>query len=851
MTVQPAIPHVDELRIGTLVITGTPTASSLPLEHTDVVAQISGPLSSVSVTQRFGNPFREPVELAYLFPLPHTAAVIDYELRIGQRVIRAEMQELESARQTYAEARDQGKRAGLLEQRRPNLFSIALANVQPGETIVATVRYQERLHYDDGDYQFVFPMGITPKFHADPAEAGNVDAPVAAAGAPIGGIDISVAVDAGGPAGDPRSPSHAVEVTRLDARRFSARLLGDVIPNKDFVLRYPVADDSVRAAAWMAKSEGGATVLVTALPPRLTDEIEPAPREFIFVIDRSGSMSGGPILQARNALRACLRALGPRDTFNIQAFDDSIEWLAQTAQPVTQAVVQQADSWLGHVDARGGTDILGALDAALKLAADPERQRYLVFLTDGAVSAEDEALRRIERQLGRARLFSFGIGPSVNRALLARMAELGHGTAEFLQLDEDIEEAIVRFQDRVAYPVLQDLRLTWEGATAWDVYPARLPDLYIGQPLEIVARVQATGSQPARLAIAGRRDGEAVTLQVDLPPAVAADPIISGAWARARVDALLDTVRNDVSKTGAVRGEVIGLAIQHRLLTPYTAFVAVDSEITDNQADKRRRVEVAVPLPEGLDITGFFGPSPGAATGVLFSAAAPMAMSPPSPPAAAPAQPAPQRLSGRRAFESRDSIMQSRPSIGDRLRGLLGQRDKLEEEADQEGVAAPDMRIASPAETAPAGEDPLRWLARRQNVSGSWGQGADEIEMTAAALLAFVRAGHTTKAGHYRRQLAKALKWLREARATGFAELAWAHALAEIAAATGDAGLQQVAESAKARLASVSAPPAGPLTTLDALRAAALTRQLAPVAPDLLRGPQTELARAWQAALLA
>jgi Ca-activated chloride channel homolog len=231
MTVHPAPAPVDELRLGALIVAGIPAVSSLPLEHTDVVAQVCGPLASVSVTQRFGNPFHEPVELAYLFPLPHEAAIVDYELRIGQRVIRAEMQELEAARQTYAEARTAGKRAGLVEQRRPNLFSVELANVQPGETIMATVRYQERLRYDDGDYQFVFPMGITPKFHADPAEARNVDAPIAGGGAPIGRVDLSLAVDAGGPAGDPRSPSHAVEVTRLDERRFSVRLLGDIIPN--------------------------------------------------------------------------------------------------------------------------------------------------------------------------------------------------------------------------------------------------------------------------------------------------------------------------------------------------------------------------------------------------------------------------------------------------------------------------------------------------------------------------------------------------------------------------------------------------------------------------------------------
>jgi Ca-activated chloride channel family protein len=827
-------PMIEELRMGCIVVTSTPTASSLPLEHTDVVAHISGPLASVSVAQRFGNSFSEPVELAYLFPLPHEAAVVDYELRIGQRVIRAEIKELEDARRTYSTARDQGQRAGLLEQRRPNLFSIELANVQPGETILATIRYQQRLRYDDGYYSFVLPMGITPKYHQDPAQAAKVDAPIAGAGDTIGTVEIGITVDGGGPADDPQSPSHEVEITRMDERRFGVRLLGDVIPNKDFVLRYRVADTAVRAAACTSISEGGATVLITALPPRLTDESEPSPREFIFVIDRSGSMSGEPLLQARNALRSCLRSIGPQDTFNIQAFDDRIEWFSQSANPVAQAAVERADRWLERIDARGGTDILGAIDSVLTINSDPERQRYIVFLTDGAVSADDEALRRVQRQLGRARLFTFGVGPSVNRSLLMRMAELGHGTAEFLQLNEDIEEAIIRFQDRVAYPVMQDITLNWEGVTAWDVYPARLPDLYIGQPLELVARIRATGQGPGRLTISGRSGDLPVTLEVELPPSTTVEPIITRAWARARVDALLDALHEDLleegHQIGALRAEIIGLGIANRLLTTFTAFVAVDSEVTEKSSDKQTRVSIAVPLPEGLNMEGFLD--------TAMICGAPMAA-------------APMLARGRSSrSDSGPAHLLKRASSFIRAKSFpdAARMMDVSEQAFEVASAPSSEMVASQPQTI---DELLRWLARMQNVSGSWGADESEVEQTAAAILAFVRAGHTHRAGHYRRQLARAVKWLLAATAQGPAEYARAQALAELAAATGDSKIARAAQLVQTGPPATSIALTEPLSTLDELRAAALSRQVKEVAPTLFSGSQGDLARVWMAALVA
>ena len=749
-----AVPATETLMLGTMVVTSldkNELESSLPLKHTAVVAQITGPVASVSVTQRFGNPFDHPIELTYLFPLPHEAAVVGFELRVGARVVHSRVEEAEAARQAYDVARDSGRRAGLVEERRANLFSIELANIQPGETILATMRYHERLRFDDGEYRFVFPMGLTPKYHHDPREAARTDSPTAASGSPIGTVDVQVAIDAGVALEEPKSPSHAIEVSRIDERRVHVRTAGEIIPNKDLVVRYRVAEDDVRAAAWMAKGKAASTLLLTAIPPRLDADAEPAPREFVFVIDRSGSMTGGPMDQARNALRACIRSLGSADTFAILAFDDHLEWQQPRPGAVTQEAVKAADAWLTGVYARGGTEITQAVEAALALPADKARQRYILFLTDGAVSSEREVLAVVRKRIGAGRMFTFGIGPSVNRALLTGMASAGRGTAEFLQVNEDIEEALIRFQDRVSYPAVQDVQVEWKGVRAWDVYPSTLPDLYHGQPLELAARVQTTGSERGAVVLTGKRGREDWRLEIALPDADD-DAAVGRVWAKARTSALLDEIDAGSSDTSTLRAEVLSLALEHHLVTRFTSLVAIDDETTTGGESKR--VRVSTPLPEGLVAEGFFGGPLSAAGGAITGTFAI--------PAAFRARSAPQ------AVARSASAMPPAPPA--QFFASLGAAE----------------------EPAPAAgsEDPLRDLARTQNVSGSWGSGDREIELTAEAILAFVRRGHTTRSGHYRRQLAKALQWLLAAKATGAAAVARALALAEMGEAIGDDALK-------------------------------------------------------------
>jgi Ca-activated chloride channel homolog len=813
--------------------------SALPLERTRVNVHITGPLVSVVIGQHFTNPLKEAAELDYLFPLPEEAAVSGFELRIGTRHVQGDLQESEAARTAYEDARQQGKRSGLFEQRRPNLFAVRLANILPGEAVDAEIRYQERVKFNDGEYEFVFPMGLTPKYDRpdQPQEGQGTHAPLAKREEKIGPVEIQTTVDAGFAVAEPTSPSHAIEVTRTDARRFQLHLAGENIPDHDFVLRYALVGDGISAAGWTSGESGKEFFLATLVPARLEEEPQVPPREFIFVLDRSGSMTGEPIAQARNALRACLRTLNPEDTFRILLFDNQLEWFRAEAAQVTQAQVEQADAYLDKVQGRGGTEILGAIDAVLSLASDSERTRFIVFLTDGAVSAEAQALEQIRARIGAARLFSFGVGPSVNRALLSRMARLGRGRAEFMQLDEDIEGAIIRFQDSVSFPLLINLSLEWQNGKAWDVYPVRLPDLYSGEPVEFSGRLARNAEQPLRLVLRGERAGQPVALELNLYPPAGRDAAIERVWAQARVEDFIEQQELEPARAQALRDDILGLALEYNLVTRYTAFVAIDQDIAQGGGNPRV-VHVALPLPKGLSPEGFQPQAQMARLGMALPAAFM-----PAPAAPGQAGPGPLRklmtqLSGGKTIQESAAGLDADPSLFTPF-----------------GIA----RESAAKKNEPA----LRQLARTQNLDGSW---KEEVEQTAAALLAFVRAGYTPRSGSFRQALRRAAVWLASHPGTGFAAFARALAFAELARATGEANDQAQAQTARLALPAPSsrlekvvlgggtawgdqsgAP--GTIQTLDDLRLAGILGQKLAVPRNLLHGEGKDLVSAWSAVI--
>jgi Ca-activated chloride channel family protein len=588
-----------------------------PLKHTEVKAAVSGFLSRVTVTQDFENTAEQKIEAVYKFPLPQAAAVDDLTMLIGDRTVKGKIMRREEAQQAYAAAKQLGKIASLLNQERPNIFTQEVANILPGQRIRIIISYVETLKYEDGSYEWSFPMVVAPRYipaaepqQESPATDANqeTDAPLinrtyTRPGTRAGhDISLEIDLDAGVPIVGVNSESHETEVQQINERRAVVRLKDRAtIPNKDFLLTYRVAGDTINDAVLTHRSErGGFFTLILQPPQRVTAE-DVMPKELVFVLDTSGSMSGFPLVKAVETAELALDNLYPHDTFNLITFSGGTSILFPEPVPATPENLAKAKEFLeGYGNGDGGTEMMKAVKAALQPTQFLEHIRIVCFMTDGQVGNDREILAEVQKY-SNARVFAMGFGSSPNRYLLDKMAEYGRGEVDYISEAGDTSAVARRFNERVRNPLLTDISIDWSQLPITDVYPKRIPDLFGVKPLIFSGRYN--GGAKGSIRLKGKMAGQDFVrdIPVDLPAATADHDVLATLWGRRKIDELMTeelAIGGDQKARDKKHEQIVQVGLDFKLMTQYTSFVAVD-EVISTGGDDPVRVDVPVEAPSG------------------------------------------------------------------------------------------------------------------------------------------------------------------------------------------------------------------------------------------------------------
>ena len=629
--------HADDRRFtqGTLLWRAAEQAAPMPapLLATDVELRVTGVVARAVVRQRFANPGSEWAEGIYVFPLPEDAAVDHLEMRVGDRTIEGVIRERTAAKTEYEAVKRQGRRASLVEQERPNVFTTSVANIPPGAAIEVQIEYQQTVRYDSGHFALRFPMVVGPRYvpgapidgtsgtgwapDTDQVpDASRITPAVAPPSAgPINPVTLRVELDPGVPVATVDSPTHAIHVRSLRDGRHEIELDRVSVPaDRDFELTWtPVAGAAPTMALLTGAKGDEVFALLMVLPPEATPlEASRLPREVVFVLDHSGSMAGASIEQARAALKLALARLRPTDSFNVVRFNHQTDSLFPASAPATPQHLAEAERYVDTIRADGGTEMLPALLRALDGGERPDRLRQVVFLTDGAVGNEAQLFRAIRERLGDSRLFTIGIGSAPNSYFMREAARLGRGTFTYIRDPTEVQRKMTVLFRKLESPVLADLRLELDGGGDVEVLPAPIPDLYSGEPLVVVLRARVL---PDEAVVHGRLGPTPWDSRVSLRRAQPGAGLAVH-WARAKIAALLDQ-RRAGTPVDEVRHAVLDVALRHHLVTEYTSLVAADVTPARPDGATLQTHGLATNLPHGWEYEAVFGLGQGATPGPL------------------------------------------------------------------------------------------------------------------------------------------------------------------------------------------------------------------------------------------
>jgi Ca-activated chloride channel homolog len=583
-----------------------PQVDRLPLKDTQVEIAVAGVIADVKVTQRYRNDGTRPIEAEYVFPGSTRAAVYGLTMTIGERRVVAQIREKQQARAEYQAAKSAGKSAALLEQHRPNVFKMSVANILPGDDIAVELRYTELIVPTDSIYELVFPTVVGPRYTTDrqagtsPLDRWQRNPYLHEGEQPPGGFHLEATINSGIALKEVGSPSHNVQVRYDSAQQAHVDLPpeGGNTANRDFILRYRLAGASIESGILLFEGARENYFLAMIEPPQRVTAAQITARDYVFIVDVSGSMHGFPLDVTKELTRNLLTGLRPTDTFNVMLFSGSSLVLAEAPLPATEENVRRGVAFIDSQSGSGSTELLPALRRALALPGGDDRARSIVVATDGYVTVETEAFDVIRQSLGQANLFAFGIGSGVNRYLIEGMARVGQGEPFVVTSENEAAERAEALRRYIEAPVLTKARLSATGFEIYDMEPPGIPDVLAQRPVIVFGKWR--GRRTGQLTLRGIAGDGPFERSFDLDKVRPApnNAALSYLWARGRIARLDDYQRlaNDPERVK----EITQLGLDYHLLTAYTSFIAVDEIVRNTRPEDAQTVRQPLPLPQGV-----------------------------------------------------------------------------------------------------------------------------------------------------------------------------------------------------------------------------------------------------------
>ncbi len=584
-----------------------PNLDQLPLKATSAEVNIAGVIADVSVVQEYANEGKKPIEAIYVFPASTRAAVYSMKMTIGERTIIAKISEREQAQLDYEAAKQQGKSASLLEQERPNVFQMNVANIMPGDRIRVELRYTELLVPEDGVYEFVYPTVVGPRYSNQPAVTATpreqwVGNPYTHEGEnPLYTFSLKCDLNAGMPVSDVMCTSHKTDIKFDSPSDAVIRLKPEEKQggNRDFILKYRLAGNKVQSGILFYPGKDENFFLAMIQPPKQVKLSVIPPREYVFIVDVSGSMNGYPLDISKKLLRDLIGNLHSTDRFNVLLFAGASNLLSETSLSANGANIEKAINFIDHEQGGGGTELLPALKRALNLKGTEGFARSFVIATDGYVTVEKEAFDLIRKNMDKANFFAFGIGTSVNRLLIEGLAHVGMGMPFVITKPDEAEAIAEKFRKYVQNPVLTHISVSYNNFDVYDLEPLSVPDVFSERPVIIFGKYRGTPS--GNITIKGLNgEGEYESrLLASTAKISESNSAIRYLWARERIRTLSDYASSGYNGTDEYKPAIIELGLKYNLLTAYTSFIAIDNDIRNKESNSTT-VNQPLPLPEGV-----------------------------------------------------------------------------------------------------------------------------------------------------------------------------------------------------------------------------------------------------------